>query len=570
MDPSAGRDQHHSPRDAHPSTGPPVPRGYGRWAWVGFRGVLAALLLLGLSVGTIALASDHVAPLSDSPTATELSENAPLAEAFRDAFVGETGSYDPQNGIVSPGETSFQIEVKAAHDGTDIFFRYDVPTPLASYYMDYVVYQDGEWIRGGRSPVGPEPHGLYEDRITMLVDDGSVRGFANQGGWLTCHEDMRAPFMYAGASDQEVAEHPVMGEIYGAEEVRKYIPQSRDAGPEWWRAGWDSLTVENVDRYAERHEAGVFLDLWHWRAHRSNPVGYSDNEYVFEYRRSSPGAGPFGTNWDAEAGQPSLMFDPEITGFAALDWARVQGQDYAFDEVYFLAQGINAVPFDPDHAWQNGDTIPRRVLNPEPTESRGSISADGQLVADGDAWRWQVELRRALDTGYETADKAFVSGRTYNAAIAVHRLATGSRWHFVSLPFTIGVDMPADVTAVQFDGDSPDWSTIDATTLTVIYPGQTSWEFITSDEHPGATAVRADSMSVIGCHDEIGLGEANRAIEASLAGVASPDQRTGGPLGGLLDPANATIIFLAVAIGTLAIATAVGFIRSRRVAAASS
>ncbi len=528
------------------------------------RAAIAGVFLAGMGLAAVAIASERVAPLSDSPTATELSDNASLAETFRDAFVGATGVYDPANGIVTPGTPTVDIEVKAAHNGEEIFFYYEVPTPVPSYYHDYVVYQDGSWIRGGRSPVGTEPHGLYEDRITMLVDDGSVKGFANQGGWLTCHEDMRAPFMYAGAPNEDVAAHPVLGDALGFEEVRKYLPQSRDAGPEWWRAnGWDAMTLDNLDVYQQRHAAGVFLDLWHWRAHRSSPIGYSDNEYVFDYRKSSPGGGPFSTNWDDDLGQPKFMFDPAITGYTALDWEAVQRQEYGLDDHYFIAEGVNAIPFDPDRDWQNGDTIPRRSLNIEPTESRGAIRAEANLARDGDGWRWQVTLWRAMDTGYPLADKAFQPGRTYDAAVAVHRMATGSRWHFVTLPFSIGVDMPADVTAVRFDGDNPDWDAIEPTTLTAVYPGQTNWEWLTGDEHPGASEIQANSMSVLGCHsDPVGLGAANRAIEPRLAGVSLPEPETGS-LAGLFDPGNAAFIFLTIAVVSILGAALLG--RTRRV-----
>jgi hypothetical protein len=518
------------------------------------RAGIASLIVGGVGAAAVAVASERVAPLTDSPTATVLAENAPLAEAFRDAFVGDRGVYDPEGGLVSPDEVAFDIEVQAAHNGEEIFFRYDVPTPLASYYHDYLVFQDGEWVRGGRSPVGPEPHGLYEDRITMYVDDGSVKGFANQGGWLTCHEDLRDPFMFASVPNEEVEAHPVLGldGAYGNEDQRKYIPQSRDAGPEWWQFdGWGAMSVANLDVYTQRHEAGVFLDLWHWRAHRSEPIGYSDNQFVFEHRNSSPGKGPYTTNWDDDDGQPAFMFDPTVAGRNALDWDTVQDQGYGWEDQFFLAEDVNALAFDPDHDWQNGDTIPRRLLR-IPDESRGAIASQAELVADGDAWRWKVELRRALDTGYPLADKAFTSGRTYDAAVAVHRLATGSRWHFVTLPFSVGIDMPADVTAARFDGDRPDWAAIEPTTLTAIYPGQTNWEWITSDDHPGAQEIRADSMSVLGCHDDpVGLAAANRSIEPQLAGLSVPTSDEAGLLARVFDPGNAAFVFFIIAIGTI-------------------
>jgi hypothetical protein len=523
---------------------------------------LGVLMIACLSAAVVGLAEERHISLRDSPTSTELSDDAPLAEAFLEAFVGQSGLYDPQRGIVQPDETHFDIEIKAAHNGMDIFVKYTVPTPLPSYYHNYSIYQDGEWIRGGRSAVGTEPHGLYEDRITMLVDDGSVKGFANQGGWLTCHEDLRDPFMYASARRDDVAAHPVMGELQGREEVRKYIPQSRDTGPGWWQFdGWDDIAVEDLERYEERHASGVFLDLWHWRSHRSNPLGYSDNEYVFDYRSGSPGTSSFTDNWDADTSQPLFMFDSEITGFYALDWDTVQAQGYGYDDFFFLAEDINMVPFDPDREWQNGDVIPRVLLR-TPTESRGSIKADGKLLRNGEeGWLWDVELWRPMDTGFEQADKELKLGRTYNAAVAVHRLAMGSRWHFVSFPFTIGIDTPGDVTANRFEGDHPDWSSIDGATLTVIYPGQTSWQWLTSDDHPGGVQVRTDSMAVIGCHDEIGLGAANKTMETYLAGLAPFGSAELTVARSSFDPGNVVFWFVVLAILILAGAVGIGWFR---------
>jgi hypothetical protein len=523
---------------------------------------IGTALVVALGIAAVALASEQrVAPLSESPTATVLADNSPLGERYRDLFIGERGTYDPVNGIISPDEVAFEIQVQAAHNGEDVFFRYDVPTPLPSFYHDYLVYRDGDWVRAGRSPVGPEPHGMYEDRITMLLDDGSVKGFANQGGWITCHEDLREPFMYGSTPNESeaVEAHPVLGEVYGKEDVRKYLPQSRDAGPDWWGQfdGWEAMSPDNLDAYTRRHEAGVFLDLWHWRAHRSEPIGYSDNQYVFESRNSSPGKGPYTTNWDDDAGQPAFMFDPDVAGYHALDWEKVQAHGYEWDDQFFLADGVNSVAFDPNREWQNGDTIPRRLLR-VPEESRGAITSRADLVRDGDGWRWQVELRRALDTGYPTADKVLKPGRTYDAAVAVHRLATGSRWHFVTMPFTIGMDMPADVTAARFSGDRPDWDAIEPTTLTAMYPGQTSWQRV-SQRHPGGYEIRADSMSVVGCHDDpVGLAAAMREKEPQWAGVADRVEQPTTLVASVFDPGNAAFIFLIIALATILGAIALG------------
>jgi hypothetical protein len=538
-------------RESRTEVAPGRPRRRGPTVRLLFGGVL--VLLLGAAA--TALASEHYAPREESPTATELVADSPLGAAYVEAFVGESGIYDPANGIVTPDEVAFDIEVQAAYDGEDIYLRYEFPTPLPAFYHDYLIYQDGEWVRAGHSPVGPEPHGLYEDRITMLLDDGSVKGFANQGGWLTCHEDLRDPFMYASASDEDVEAHPVLGELYGNDDQRKYIPQSRELGPDWWGQfdGWDAMSPDRVDVYEGRHEAGVFLDLWHWRAHRSNPIGYSDNQFVFEHRNSSPGTGPYRTNWDGDTEQPAFMFDATVTGFDAHDWDEVQAQGYSYDDPFYLAEDVNAVPFDPDRAWQDGDAIPRRLLQ-TPEGSRGAIKANGQLLPPsepGGDWTWQVELWRPMDTGEPTADKVLKAGRSYDAAVAVHRLATGSRWHFVTMPFSIGIDVPADVTAERFDGDRPDWDAIEATTLTAMYPGQTSWQRV-SERHPGGAAIRDDSMAVLGCHDdEVGLAAAMRANEPRWAGVDTHVEEPMVLAAAVFDPANAVFIFLIIAVGTV-------------------
>jgi hypothetical protein len=522
------------------------------------RAAVGGALLVGLGVATVAIASERVAPLSEAPTATELVAEAPLGEAFRDTFVGASGVYDPANGLVAPGDVAFDIEVKAAHNGDEIFFYYEIPTPRPSFYHDVAVYRDGAWIQAGILPIGTEPHGLQDDGIMMLIDDGSVPGFSNQGGFLTCHDDL----LYDRAPGEAFQAHPVLGGTYGYFRQSKYIPQSRDGGTEWWQASWDAMSLDNLDAYQQRREAGVFLDLWQWQAHRSAPVGYADNQYIFDTRHSDPGAGTFISNWDAAAGQPRFMFDPYLTGYLAMEWDLVQQQGYTWaGQGFYLAEGDNALPFDPDHEWQDGDTIPGQLLR-IPEGNRAAIRAATDLAPDGDAWRWQVELRRAMDTGQPTTDKAFVSGRTYNAAIAVHRLATRSRWHFVTLPFTVGVDMPADVTAARFEGDRPDWDAIEGTTLVALYPGQTNWQWLTSSEHPGASRIRNDSMSVVGCHnDPVGLAAANRSLEPRLAGISTPEPDTG-LLRRWFDPGNAAFVFLMIAAISVLGAVVIGRLRS--------
>ena len=163
--------------------------------------------------------------------------------------------------------------------------------------------------------------------------------------------------------------------------------------------------------------AGFFLDLWHWRAHRSNPIGVSDDEFVFDVRSGDAGLGPFTDNRDPQIQQPLFMFDPDKTGKRALAWDDVIERRLGFGDLYYLSDEI-AAPFDAAHAWKEGDTIPRRLLR------RGDGSHADSTVFGEARWQdgyWDVTLKRAMDTGNPMDDKIMVDGRIYEIERALRR-----------------------------------------------------------------------------------------------------------------------------------------------------
>ena len=291
----------------------------------------------------------------------------------------------------------------------------------------------------------------------MMLDDGSVPEFSRYGGYITIGAGL------AGLTTE------------APEEVTKYLPATRN------RLGaWDDMAPEDVQ--ARLREAGYFLDLWHWRGARSNPLGYSDDQYVGAKRGGDAGSKTYGTNWDKAASQPKVMFDPEAAGYRALKWDAIMAGEVTQDQTYALTPDVT-VPFDPTANWQEGDVIPRRILS-APAGSRGDITtADGVGTwADG---YWDVTLSRALDTGNPQDDKILKDLGMYDVAIAIHRNATGGRWHYVSLPQSLGLGRDADIKAVSFTGNTPQWG--DAwTDVTLFYPGQVTWPFLNSSAHAGA------------------------------------------------------------------------------------
>ncbi|MDX1466313.1 MAG: ethylbenzene dehydrogenase-related protein [Halomonas sp.] len=398
---------------------------------------------------------------------------------------------DLERNIVIPDALTMPLQVQAAYNDERIFFRYRWPAERPHVYHDMLRYEDGEWIRHGNSRPGPDPDGTYEDRVAMLVDDGGVPEFGRYGGYITVGDRMR--FFSDSASPAEVAEHPRLGQEMGQSDVRKYLPATRTDQNDW-------RSVEDAEVLAAQREAGYFLDLWHWRAGRSNPIGASDDQWVGEYRNSDAGTGPYTTNWDKDNDRPQWMLDPDQTGRRALRWEDVISGEVDFDGVYYLSED-NRTAFDPDHDWQDGDVIPRRLLR-TPEGSRGSITVHGQ--ARWEDGYWDVTLVRDLDTGHPLDDKILHDQGVYDVAIAVYRNATGSRWHYVSHPYTLGLGREADLQASSFRGSAPEWDEA-WFDMTLFYPGQVDWPLLISEAHAGA--------------DDIALGTPVRARhgEAQLA-----------------------------------------------------
>ena len=408
---------------------------------------------------------------------------------------------DLSRNIFIPGELTMPLQVKAAYNGRDMFFRYRWPAKQASIYHDMLKFEGGKWVRYGASVAGPQPQGIYEDRVTMLVDDGSVPEFAKYGGYIAVGDRMR--FFTNEAKPDELKAHPYLGQKKKQTEVGKHLPATRRN-----IADWKSVVPE--DELAALRKGGYFLDLWHWRAHRSNPIDASDDQFVFEARYGDADKGPFTTNWDAKTSRPQFMLDPEKNGGrAALKWDDLIQRKLGFDDVYFISEA-NSVPFDAARVWQEGDTIPRRFLR------AGAGSRNDIRVAGKARWKdgyWDVALVRAMDTGNPADDKILVDKRVYDVGFAVHRDALGSRWHYVSLPMTLGLSRDADLAAVRFDGDEPKWDQA-WKEVTLFYPGQVSWPHLNSSAHAGSKYIK-EGLPVKSRHSEIQL--AHYGVEREFA-----------------------------------------------------
>jgi hypothetical protein len=146
----------------------------------------------------------------------------------------------------------------------------------------------------------------------------------------------------------------------------------------------------------------------------------------------------------------------------------------------------------------------------EPSDSRGTIRVVGKgHWADG---HWDVTLSRSLDTGHPLEDKILHDQGIYDIALAVHRDAKASRWHYVSMPLQVGLGRHADLVATRFTGEVPDWDQVEARQLTLFYPGQVDWPRLTSRIHAGARYI-AQGVPVKFRHTEAQLARYGVEIE---------------------------------------------------------
>lgn len=339
---------------------------------------------------------------------------------------------------------SIEIEAQVAYDADNLYMRFQWPTQLdrPGRYHAYKRFDGETWESYGSHRVssdvmsGEQPP-LYEDRLAIMIDDGSVENFATQGCWLTCHTGMR--HMPDEPTSDEVKAHPLLGEELGRSDVRKYLPNSRNdpAMPAWE----DTKSEEEI---AELMQLGEFVDLMQWRAHRSNAVGMADDGFVLQYRLFDEGKNPFSSNIDSETKAPKYMFDEAKVGLKSL----TEGDISDLSKPYAVIREENAVPFDPDAGWSEGDILPGIVVSRE--DASGSAADNSMVTGTWEDSMWTVTWTRPLDTG-NADDKAMQEGEVYNIGVAVHDDNVTTRFHFVSFPFTLGIGTEADIEAVRVE-----------------------------------------------------------------------------------------------------------------------
>jgi hypothetical protein len=134
---------------------------------------------------------------------------------------------------------------------------------------------------------------------------------------------------------------------------------------------------------------GERIDVWHWKAHRTSPTHHAEDKH-----------------WVALTDAAETLYEGEIllktrladagggfaSGNSAAGLPKYMHKDGPEADVDFLFEA-DAVPFDPNAGWSDGDTIPGYVIT-EGTRSRADVIA----VATYTDGTWVVEFKRSLIT----------------------------------------------------------------------------------------------------------------------------------------------------------------------------
>lgn len=328
------------------------------------------------------------------------------------------------------------LKFQAAYDAKNAYLRFQWKTlnPYPGTEHQYLRFDGKEWKVYGYPKLdkvvqdGAQP-GIYEDRMSIIIDDGKVPGFAQQGCWLTCHDGQRD--MAKQFTKEEIAANLLLT-AYKKNDVRKYLPASRNDPSDW-------KTVKPVEEMNKIKAAGGFVELIQWRAHRSNPAGMADDGYVLEWRNFDAGSNMFGGNADAKTHAPRFMWDEKKVGYKSITADQLRKGDH------FLDREKNAVPFDPNAGWKEGDMIPDYFVSR--SNAKGS-AADNNAIASWKDGVWTVVMIRPLGLANDD-DKALKEGGVYNIGFGMHDDNITTRGHHVSFVKTIGFGAKADIQAVK-------------------------------------------------------------------------------------------------------------------------
>jgi hypothetical protein len=154
------------------------------------------------------------------------------------------------------------------------------------------------------------------------------------------------------------------------------------------------------------------------------------------------GKNPFSWNLNRKTMTPLFMFDVAKVGATAL-----RAEDIGNPaKPGAIIKEANAVPFDPNAGWKEGDILPGRLLSR--ADAKGSAADNDAVHGTWKDGTYTLVWGRKLDTGHPADDKIMKVGGKYTVGFAIHDDNATTRFHHVSFPHTLGIGVDADIKAV--------------------------------------------------------------------------------------------------------------------------
>ena len=234
------------------------------------------------------------------------------------------------------------VSTKAVYTDKEIFFLFSWKDATMSVTKGAWAYDGQKWSHQQGN----------EDRISLLFEINRINKFATKGCAIVCH-------------------------------VPEGAPNAKDG-----KFGTSSAAEKG--------------DLWHWKAARSDPVGYADDTWVTMIsekkggRKGDGGKGGDTKNMTDDKSKPKYMLAP--------------GKKLTDSGILLASHAVEIKDYS---VFKSGDTITYRM----PKIPEGS-RADIKAISRHSNGNWTVMLYRQLDTGNDD-DAAFNPRKKYNFAMAL-------------------------------------------------------------------------------------------------------------------------------------------------------
>ncbi|MFQ5979305.1 MAG: ethylbenzene dehydrogenase-related protein [Candidatus Heimdallarchaeota archaeon] len=184
-----------------------------------------------------------------------------------------------------------------------------------------------------------------------------------------------------------------------------------------WAIGSNTIACVHGAKGTGDGDAAMDMDVWHWKASRTEPAGYADDKYwsgTGRHGDDKTGGSYKDNSVVKQAGSAQNITDAlgnttSVSAFSDADRPYWMNNGTIID---WGGNGANATALDSSNIV--GYTTSLAI------GSRGDILTKATYASA----HWSVEMKRKLDTGHTDDDIIFAEGGSYKFFVSIHNQAT--------------------------------------------------------------------------------------------------------------------------------------------------